>query len=128
MNRHQLLNEYKHIIPDPACPECTERVPGSPFHSLTSSLSALLFCLCTLVLLTGCSDFIHPVKSTPEPTEYSFNYWLLQNIYLYEDELPNLPKEGDSVQILYQTLQDRFTTSNAKSKARPFCTTCLAPA
>ena len=120
MNRHQLLNEHKHVIPGSACPECTERTLGSPFHSLTSSLSALLFCLCTLVLLTGCSDFIHPVKSTPEPTEYSFNYWLLQNIYLYEEELPNLPEEGDSVQVLYQTLQDRFTTYTppAKSDAR----------
>ena len=109
MNRHQLLNEHKHVIPGSACPECTGRTLGSPFHSLTSSLSALLFCLCTLVLLTGCSDFIHPVKSTPEPTEYSFNYWLLQKVYLYEDELPNLPEEGDSVQILYRTLKDRFT-------------------
>ena len=120
MNRHQLLNEHKHVIPGSACPECTERTLGFPFHYLTSSLSALLFCLCTLVLLTGCSDFIHPVKSTPEPTEYSFNYWLLQNIYLYEEELPNLPEEGDSVQVLYQTLQDRFTTYTppAKSDAR----------
>ena len=73
-----------------------------------------------LLFLAACSDFIHPVKSTPKPTEYSFNYWLLQNIYLYEEELPNLPKEGDSVQVLYQTLQDRFTTYTppAKSEAK----------
>lgn len=117
MNRHQHLNEHKYVILDTDKHVIPDTVPGSPFHSLTSSLSALLFCLCTLVLLTSCSDFIHPVKSTPEPTEYSFNYWLLQNIYLYEEELPNLPEEGDSVQVLYQTLQDRFTTYTPPAKS-----------
>lgn len=72
------------------------------------------------LLLTACSDFIHPVKSTPEPTEYSFNYWLLQKVYLYEDELPDLPEDGDSVQVLYAALKDRFTTYTppAKSETR----------
>ena len=70
-----------------------------------------------LFFLAGCSDFIHPVKSTPEPTEYSFNYWLLQNIYLYEDELPNLQEDGDSVQVLYTTLEDPYTRYVPPSKS-----------
>ncbi|SMG23684.1 S41 family peptidase [Fibrobacter sp. UWB13] len=67
----------------------------------------------TLLSLLGCSDFIHPVKSTPEPTEYSFNYWLLQKVYLYEDELTDLSPNGDSDSIktqLYDLLKDPFTT------------------
>ena len=86
-------------------------------HLKANAMSALIP---ILLFLAACSDFIHPVKSTPEPTEYSFNYWLLQRVYLYEDELPNLPEEGDSVQILYKTLQDRFTnyTPPAKSAER----------
>ena len=67
----------------------------------------------TLLCLLGCSDFIHPVKSTPEPTEYSFNYWLLQKMYLYEDELADLPPDGDSDSVksqLYDHLKDPFTT------------------
>lgn len=71
----------------------------------------------TLLCLLGCSDFIHPVKSTPEPTEYSFNYWLLQKIYLYEDELPNLSEEGDSAKDLYATLKDPFTTYTPPAKS-----------
>ena len=94
---HQHPNEHKHIIPD--------SVPGFPFHTLVSRLSSLV---CTF-LLAACSDFIHPVNSTPEPTEYSFNYWLLQSLYLYEDELPDLPKDGDSVQLLYNPLTDPYT-------------------
>ena len=70
-----------------------------------------------LLSLLGCSDFIHPVKSTPEPTEYSFNYWLLQRLYLYEDELPNLPEEGDSVQTLYRILKDPYTSYTIPSKS-----------
>ena len=70
-----------------------------------------------LLSLLGCSDFIHPVKSTPEPTEYSFNYWLLQRLYLYEDELPNLPEEGDSVQTLYSILKDPYTNYTIPSKS-----------
>lgn len=40
---------------------------------------------------------MEPVESTPEPTAYEFNYWLINQTYLYEDELQNLPAEGDSV-------------------------------
>ena len=106
MYSHQHLNEYKHIIPD--------SVPGSPFRSLASRLSSLIFFL----LLTACSDFISPVKSTPGPeSEYAFNYWLLNNIYLYEDELPNLQKEGDSVQSLYNTLEDPYTSYTPPPKS-----------
>lgn len=70
-----------------------------------------------LLSILGCSDFMHPVKSTPEPTEYSFNYWLLQRQYLYEEELSNLPEEGDSVQILYKTLKDPYTIYIPPSKS-----------
>lgn len=71
----------------------------------------------TLLCLLGCSDFIHPVKSTPEPTEYSFNYWLLQKMYLYEDELADLPPDGDSAQALYKALKDPFTTYTPPTKS-----------
>ena len=71
----------------------------------------------TLLGLLGCSDFIHPVESTPKPTEYSFNYWLLQKVYLYEDELANLPEDGDSVQVLYRTLVDPYTRYTPPSKS-----------
>lgn len=97
----QFIKEHENIIPDP--------VPGSPFWIFSS----LIF----LLLLTACSDLVHPVKSTPEPTEYSFNYWLLQRIYLYEDELPNLSEEGDSVQVLYNTLKDPYTRYTPPSKS-----------
>ena len=120
---HQHPNEHKHIIPD--------SVPGFPFHTLVSRLwpftsfkaqpfgsimpmhawsrfSPFMVVVC-IFLLAACSDFIHPVNSTPEPTEYSFNYWLLQRLYLYEDELPDLPKDGDSVQLLYNPLTDPYT-------------------
>lgn len=62
-----------------------------------------------VALLAGCSDFLSPVKSTPTPTEYEFNYWLLQKTYLFEDELDKLDPDGDSVQILYETLDDPYT-------------------
>ena len=75
-----------------------------------------------LLSLLGCSDFIHPVKSTPEPTEYSFNYWLLQRLYLYQDEIPNLPKSGDSVQLLYKALEDPYTTYTPPSKSEAVIT------
>ena len=102
----QFTNEHKHAIPDP--------VPGSPFSFIVRLSSLVLF-----LFLAACSDLVHPVNSTPEPTEYSFNYWLLQRIYLYEDELPNLPEDGDSVQVLYKTLKDPYTryTPPSKSKA-----------
>lgn len=85
---------------------------------VTSLLKFKTIFLILLVALTACSDFISPVKSTPTPTEYSFNYWLLQKIYLYEDELPNLPKDGDSVQILYNTLKDPYTRYVPPSKSK----------
>ena len=70
-------------------------------HSFHITHLAFLF---LLLFLTACSDFFHPVESTPEPTEYSYNYWLLQRTYLYEDELPQLDENGDSVQELYSKL------------------------
>ncbi len=103
---HQHPNEHKHIIPD--------SVPGFPFHTLVSRLSSLV----CIFLLAACSDFIHPVKSTPGPeSEYAFNYWLLNNIYLYEDELPNLQEDGDSIQLLYNTLKDPYTTYTPPSQS-----------
>lgn len=79
-----------------------------------------VFC-CVLLFLVlgicGCSDFMHPVDSTPTPTEYEFNYWLLQKTYLYEDELSELSPEGDSVQTLYKKLSDPFTRYIAPSKS-----------
>ncbi len=67
--------------------------------------------------LTACSDFLEPVKSTPEPTEYSYNYWLLQRTYLFEDELPQLDENGDSISELYSKLSDRFTRYVPPSKS-----------
>lgn len=77
--------------------------------SLVSRLSSPVISLSSLVFLAACSDFFHPVESTPEPTEYSYNYWLLTRTYLYEDELPLLDEEGDSVNELYNKLSDPFT-------------------
>ena len=102
---HQFINEHKNVIPD--------TVPGTPILSLASRLSSLVL----LLLLAACSDFFHPVKSTPEPTEYSFNYWLLQRQYLFEDELVNLPEDGDSVQVLYKALKDPYTQYVPPSKS-----------
>ena len=85
--------------------------------SLVSRLSSPVISLSSLVLLTACSDFFHPVESTPEPTEYSYNYWLLQRTYLYEDELPQLDENGDSVQELYSKLSDPFTRYVPPSKS-----------
>lgn len=67
--------------------------------------------------LTACSDFFEPVESTPEPTEYSYNYWLLKQTYLFEDELPQLDENGDSVQELYNKLSDPFTRYIPPSKS-----------
>jgi C-terminal peptidase prc len=69
------------------------------------------------LFLAGCSDFLEPVKSTPEPTEYSYNYWLLQRTYLFEDELPQLDENGDSISELYSKLSDRFTRYVPPSKS-----------
>lgn len=70
-----------------------------------------------IAFLAACSDFLSPVESTPEPSEYEFNYWLLQRTYLYEEELPNLPEKGDSVQALYAALSDRYTRYVEPSKS-----------
>ena len=59
--------------------------------------------------LAACSDFFEPVDSTSTPTEYTYNYWLLQRTYLFEDELPLLDEQGDSVSELYNKLSDPFT-------------------
>ena len=67
--------------------------------------------------LAACSDFLQPVESTPTPTEYEYNYWLLQRTYLFEDELGALPETGDSVQILYRTLKDPYTRYIVPSKS-----------
>ena len=77
-----------------------------------TQLSSLISRLSSLVLLTflaACSDFFEPVDSTPAPTEYSYNYWLLKRTYLFEDELPLLDEQGDSVSELYSKLSDPYT-------------------
>lgn len=61
------------------------------------------------IFLVACSNFFEPVDSTPTPTEYTYNYWLLQRLYLYEDELPLLDEQGDSVTELYKKLSDPYT-------------------
>lgn len=67
----------------------------------------------------GCSDFMHPVESTPTPSEYEYNYWLLQKTFLFEEELSKLDPQGDSVQALYSIVQkrDRFTRYIAPSQS-----------
>ena len=60
---------------------------------------------------------MEPVESTLEPTAYEFNYWLLNQTYLYEDELKNLPPEGDSVPLLYSSLSDKYTRYYPPSKS-----------
>ena len=80
--------------------------------------------------LTACSDFFEPVDSMPTPTEYSYNYWLLQRTYLFEDELPQLDENGDSVQELYSKLSDQFTRYVPPSKSEATITqinTSLVP-
>ena len=66
-------------------------------------------CVLISFLISSCSDFFEPVDSTPAPTEYTYNYWLLQRLYLYEDELPLLDEQGDSVTELYKKLSDPYT-------------------
>ena len=62
-----------------------------------------------IALLAACNDFLSPVESTPAPSEYEYNYWLLQKTYLYGNELAAIPEEGDSVQVLFNALTDRYT-------------------
>ena len=83
-------------------------IPHSTFH---------IFFLPLVALLAACNDFFSPVESTPAPDEYGYNYWLLQRTYLYGDELPNLPEEGDSIQDLYNALSDRYTRYTEPSKS-----------
>ena len=87
-------------------------------HTLVSRLSSFVFRLSSLVLLAACSDFMSPVKETPEPTEYQYNYWLLEKTYLYEDELDKLDPDGDSVQALYRVLDDPYTRYVPPSKSK----------
>ncbi len=72
-------------------------------HALMAAMFFVAF------LLYGCSDYWHPVQSTPAPTEYQFNYWLLEKTYLFEEELKGVEPEGDSVSDLYNSLEDPFT-------------------
>ena len=95
-------------------------------HRRSNPFFAFLFAF----LLAACSDFFEPVESTPEPTEYGFNYWLLQRTYLFEDELPQLDENGDSVSELYGKLSDRFTRYVAPTKSEETIThinTSLVP-
>ena len=82
-------------------------IPHSTFH----------IAILALFLLAACGDFMEPVESTPEPTAYEFNYWLLNKTYLYEEDLQNLPAEGDSVPLLYSSLSDRYTRYYPPSKS-----------
>ena len=75
------------------------------------------FALAFTFLLVACSDFFEPVESTSAPTEYSYNYWLLERTYLFEDELPLLDENGDSVSQLYRVLTDPFTRYVPPSKS-----------
>lgn len=82
---------------------------ASPGSRASLGVRLSLVFLSSFVFLTACSDFMSPVKETPEPTEYSYNYWLLQRTYLFEDELPKLENAGDSVKDLYKALDDPYT-------------------
>lgn len=82
---------------------CSLHITHHSFH-ITHLASLILF-----FFLTACSDFFEPVDSTPAPTEYTYNYWLLQRTYLFEDELPLLDEQGDSVSELYSKLSDPYT-------------------
>lgn len=84
---------------------------------VTRNLELRTLFLPFLIALAACGDFMEPVESTPEPTAYGFNYWLLNQTYLYEDELKNLPPEGDSVPLLYSSLSDKYTRYYPPSKS-----------
>ena len=75
------------------------------------SVFCIIVLFATLINFCGCSDFWEPVESTPEPTEYSYNYWLLDRTFLFRDELKGIPAEGDSVTDLYKAVKsiDPFT-------------------
>lgn len=88
-----MSNYTSHIAQKKSIPRCI---------GLACGLAALAF-------LAACSDFLSPVKSTPAPNEYEYNYWLLKKTYLYGEELSSLPEDGDSVQVLYNALKDKYT-------------------
>ena len=79
--------------------------------------STLHIVFLSFFLLAACGDFMEPVESTPEPSAYEFNYWLLNHTYLYEAELKNLPADGDSIPLLYSALEDRHTRYYPPSKS-----------
>lgn len=91
----------------------------SKFHGGLALKAAILF---VAFLQCSCSDFFQPVESTPTPSEYEFNYWLLKRQYLYEDELEKLDPHGDSVQTLYSALSDRYTRYIPPSKSEEVST------
>ena len=90
----------------------------TPVFRLSSFVYRLSsFAVFSLFLLAACGDFMEPVESTPEPTAYEFNYWLLNHTYLYEAELKKLPAVGDSIPLLYSALEDRYTRYYPPSKS-----------
>ncbi|MCQ2091502.1 MAG: S41 family peptidase [Fibrobacter sp.] len=86
----------------------------SKFSKKTALTAAMFF---VAFLLFGCSDFFHPVESTPTPTEYQYNYWLLKRTYLYESDLDTLDADGDKVENLYKALSDPYTRYVPPSKS-----------
>jgi C-terminal peptidase prc len=74
-----------------------------------NSLVRIFKSLCAVAFFAACSDYLTPVESTPKPTEFEYNRWLLQRTYLFEDELDDLPETGDSAQQLYRALKDPYT-------------------
>ena len=90
---------------------------SNPFSIVKRLIPNSYFLISFFLFFTACSDFFEPVESTPEPTEYSYNYWLLKQTYLFEDELPQLDENGDSVQELYSKLSDPFTRYIPPSKS-----------
>ena len=110
--------------------DCLRCRTSEVIASLRRSNPFFLFSLSIIHFLVACSDFFEPVESTPEPTEYSYNYWLLQRTYLFEDELPQLDENGDSVSELYNALSDRFTRYVPPAKSQETIThinTSLVP-
>ncbi|MCQ2104210.1 MAG: S41 family peptidase [Fibrobacter sp.] len=98
-----------------------ERIPAKTDVKKTPSVFCFWVILLSAVWLAGCSDFLSPVDSTPSPTEYSYNYWLLEKTFLFEEELKelNLPAEGDSVSDLYKAVKpiDPYTRYYPPSKS-----------
>jgi len=86
-----------------------------PLHITHHTLPILA--LLTSFFFAACGDFMEPVESTPEPTAYEFNYWLLKQTYLYEEDLDSLPVKGDSIQDLYKNLSDPYTRYYPPSKS-----------